>query len=354
MSGIYKKLFDLLNRSSGRPLEDFLTEIFAYVIKNDQLLLQDFLSYFNILSDDVDDLTVITQFELKALPAHEVDSRPDIAIFGEEAAILIENKLNALEGASQLSRYAEHLENFHKKKSKLVYITRDFDQKNASEIFSNCSLLSQQDFIQIRWFEVALFLKQDQYEDNTHVKELLYFMKQIRITMNHQFTPINILTLSNFSNVRQLMDEILLEEIYSRFKQVSGDATQHSTCLTQLKSHDRYVYYSKQKDKINILLGFWMNSENEKEYPEFGIQIELNPSSKKNKEWRESFRRISELHQGWEPYNLDNPNAWCGVSKKDSLQQIISEDNHILKVKTLLNDWITELEEIIREFSIRA
>ena len=349
MTGIFKILFNLKLRNSNQPLEDYLTEIFAYCLSSNKDLTNDFLDYFKISEINHEQINISTQIELKALQNHETDSRLDMAIFSESATFFFENKINAKEGHKQLSRYAEHLDLLNNKEKKLIYITRDFDEKKSSTIFKNCKTLYKNDLIQIRWFEVFRFLKK--HNTNSIVFELLNFMKQNKLSMNNQFTPIDILTMSNFSNIRKLMDEVMFGEVSKEFKKVNGSITQPSTCLTQLKSHDRYIYYANHNEKMTVLFGFWMNSTNEKDYPEIGIQIEINPNSNKNIQIREVFKKISEECDGWYTYSVTDITKWAAVVKKQSLQNILSKENHIAEIKQYFISIIKELDNIFNKYS---
>lgn len=348
MAGIFKILFKLKLRNSNQPLEDYLTEIFAYCLNNDEILTNEFLAYFGIVETELENINVSTQIELNALAEHKTDSRPDMAIFSETAVIFFENKVNAKEGVDQLSYYAEHLDKLLTENKKLVYITRDFDKKNANAILKKCKTLTEKDFVHVRWYNVFTFFKK--YNKNLIISELLKFMKQNNLSMNNQFTPIDILTLTNFSNVRKIMDETLFGDVSGNFKKVNGKIAQASTCMTQLKSHDRYVYYATHNSRVTVLLGYWMNSKNEKEYPEIGIQVEISPNAKRNIEIREIFKKVIDEFDGWDAYSLSNITEWSAVFKKQSLQHIISNNDHIKIIKDYFIAIIQDLENIFRKY----
>ncbi|MBP3192962.1 PD-(D/E)XK nuclease family protein [Natronogracilivirga saccharolytica] len=351
MKALFKTLFDLVTRESSQPLEDYLTEIFAHVLSDNQELLKVFLAKIKINRFDTEELSISTQHELTALEDHDSNSRPDIAIFGDDLAVFIENKVHSAEGKEQLKRYAEHLESLNKKHKKLVYITKNYDPKEVNELFENCNTLSKTDFIHLRWFEIAELLKN--FPDDLITYELLKFMKTNKLTMNNQFTPLDLITLSNFSNVSDIMDEVLFGEISSRFEKVNGNVTQKSTRLTQLKEHDRYIYYSGHKDKISVLLGFWLNSKKEEEYPELGIEIEINPNASRVEHWEEVFKEIEKNYLNWKTSNLNSPKQWSRVVKKSSLQTILSTENHVLESKKFLNECIDDLDSIIKTYRLR-
>lgn len=110
MTGIFKVLFNLKLNSNSQPLEDYLTEIFSYCLKNDQNIVNVFLKHFSIHSHEIEEYSISTQYKIKSLENHETDSRPDMVVFSSDLTLFFENKINALEGKKQLSRYAEHLD----------------------------------------------------------------------------------------------------------------------------------------------------------------------------------------------------------------------------------------------------
>jgi hypothetical protein len=116
------------------PLEDFFTEIFAYLLKMDSNLLCEWLKEFKISSIQPESQQINTQESFDALDEHFSGSRPDIYIeiankFSKEL-ILVECKIGSTEGPDQLQRYAEHMDKIKSISSGvLIYITRDYDKK---------------------------------------------------------------------------------------------------------------------------------------------------------------------------------------------------------------------------------
>jgi hypothetical protein len=349
MSGLFKILFDLQIKSHNQPLEDYLTEIFTYCLSQDRDMLNAFLKELNIVDRDIDEYTLTTQYELKALANHSVDSRPDMALFSNDTTIFFENKIDAKEGDQQLQRYAEHLNHTSSGNKILVYITRDYDPKEREVIFERCKNYIK--FIQLRWYEIFRFLKA--YMDNPIVLELLKFMKQNKLAMNNQYSPIDILTMTNFSRVHKIMDETMFGETSLLFEKVIGKKrTQDSTRLTQLENHDRYVYYAAYKNKLHIFLGYWMNSDNEKEYPEVGVELDISPNAEINSTLKNIFKEISDKYETWKSHNLNDPKRWAIVFRKKSLQEFLSESDHVESIKSYLKDVLGDLDSLFTEHPI--
>src|SRR5947208_2731301 len=125
----------LLRLSSGGTmrLEDFHTEIVAYVLRSFSELTIQWLSDLGLTdAAKPDKVAVETQEQIDALESHDgLGSRPDISIRINRdhctELIFVESKIGSREGSSQLQRYADHLAATKDlSKRSLIYITRDF------------------------------------------------------------------------------------------------------------------------------------------------------------------------------------------------------------------------------------
>lgn len=351
MAGIFKNLFDLKIRTSNQPKEDYLTELFAYVLSQNFEILKDFLKHFDIYSFDIEEYLLTTQLQLRKLESHSQDSRPDMALFLNDNDVIMyfENKIDAKEGDNQLPRYAEHLDQTSSLIKVLIYITRDYDNKEKKELFKNTT--SKIEFVVIRWYQIFHFLLK--HKNDLLVLELIKFMKQLNLSMNNQFTPIDLLTLSNFSKVRKMLDESMYGQVSEKFQQINHGISKKSASMTQLKDKDRYLYYRAHHQTMWVWLGFWMNSNTEKEYPEVGIVIEVAPNSDKRKEIIKIFSEIeanNKDYKDWEGVNLNYSSKWASVGVRKSLQQYLSFPNQIQKIKDFYLFYLDELENMFNEY----
>lgn len=343
---IFKTLFELRLKAHNRPVEDYLTEILKFVLSRDIDLLNHFLNYFSIIDNKIDEFEITSQLSLKKINNHSTDSRPDMAIFLEEKSIFFENKVNSKEGYKQLKRYAEQLEEIADGKKTLVYITKHYDFKNPEEIFGDC--IKEIEFISLRWYMVYRFLKL--YKADPIIFELLIFMKQNDLSMNNQFNPSDIITLTNFTNVRRMMDESMFGEVSKKFELINHGISQKSTMMTQLRDNDRYVYYQYHNNRMKCMLGYWMNSRNEKDYPDIGIIIEIAPQSTDRKNVISTFKKISEKYDSWQTVSIINPKDWAKLSYRTSLQTFLSEESQIEEIKKFFINGLNEWKQIINEY----
>lgn len=341
MGSIFSTLFSLKLRSHNQPLEDYFTEIFAYCLKENPEVLQDFLATFFIRTRTFDTYQVDTQISLKALSHHETDSRPDMGIYLDDQIIYIENKIGSSEGENQLSRYAEHLDIYEKTKT-IVYITKEYEPKEKEAILEKCN--ASINYIQIRWYQIYdLLIK---YIDLPIIKEILEFMNDIGLSVNNQFNPVDLLAMSNFHRLRKLLDESMHAEVSERFEEVLGKKSQKSTYLTQLKEHDRYIYYADQGEWFWVGLGYWFNSKNPKPYPELGVIIEVPPKISQRPAIIGAFKKISSESESWAGVHMDDPSAWTSIRKMRSLQSFLSSENHINDIKEYFLQCIEEISII--------
>ena len=149
----------LLNFQAGSiPLEDFFTEIVAALFSSEQDLLYAWLQHINIFDLETNSNTdIFTQQSFAALENHDRSSRPDIVIelVGDsfQDIIFIENKVGSSEGENQLRNYAEILAKMSNYRHKvLIYITRDFEPKDESDILKNVTQQTIK-FKQLRWYQ---------------------------------------------------------------------------------------------------------------------------------------------------------------------------------------------------------
>ncbi|MFM7426289.1 MAG: PD-(D/E)XK nuclease family protein [Elainella sp.] len=202
----------LLNLNTGSiPLEDFFTELVAYLFSQNKELLYAWLKELNLLDTDTClDAHISTQREFEPLDGHLLGSRPDILIELVDdkgcSIIFIESKIASQEGYEQLSRYAEILHNLPKfRKKLLLYITRDFEPKDREVIFKNVpdSIVC---FEQLRWHQFHRFLQP--HADTTLVQEVIEFMNEHQMAHNNQFSSIDVIALANFTKSLRSLEEI--------------------------------------------------------------------------------------------------------------------------------------------------
>jgi len=346
MKNLFKTIFDLRLKNSNNPTEDFLTEIYAFILNAYPEVLSEFLAGLNINIEDISSYSIHTQETFKKLESHDTDSRPDISIYFPNHVIFIESKIGSKEGSNQLKRYAEHL-NELKKTGTLVYLTRDFEEKNSTHILKNCT--PKINFISFRWFQVYQLLKR--HKNNILIHQILGFMEKINISSNNQFNPVDIIALSHFSRVKKMLDETMYGVVSKKFKKVANGLSKPASAMTQLKDHDRYIYHVYQKNEAWIGLGYWMNSFNDsREYPELKFVIEVSPKSPQYDNIATIMEKICGESE-WTGYNFERPKSWKGMYLKKSLRDFMSDENHITSIQEYFLNTIEEYLKIKPQFN---
>ena len=271
----------LLKLNTGSiPLEDFFTELVAYLFGTNKEILYAWLKHSSLLdSSTYLAAHVSTQQAFDPLDWHLSGSRPDILIeIGDDNSrdiIFIESKIGSQEGINQLKNYADILHGLPNFRNKLlVYITRDFEPKNPAIIFQKIPESNVQ-FRQLRWHEFYRFLK---LQANTMlVQEIITFMQEYDMAHNNQFSSVDVITLANFTKSLKLMDQIIWGGVVSqRFKEVLGAITR--PLLTEVQRDERYSIRAWKPEELYCGLGFDLQTSSLTDYPKVFLRLDVPPN----------------------------------------------------------------------------
>ena len=346
MESLFDSLLHLKVREGDRtPLEDFFTELFAYLLKTHTNLLSDFLKDFFIASfKDLEQVYVSTQEKFDALPHHTSSSIPDIFIElvseNQRYIIFIESKIGSVEGWEQLKKYAEHLNEFKNiKLGILVYITRDYEPKNSGNILKKCDS-KKIHFLQLRWYKIFNFLKK--YKNDFLVDEIIRFMEVNDMSQSRQFSAVDILALTNFPRVKSIMDETIRENVYEEFKKICGNVNKGA--LSQFNNYNRYLITSAQNQGMWIGLGYWIDPSIMSNYPDIGVIIEIDPKSDIRDEVLKAMSEIAHSNPGkWRTYNVNETKAWAGITQRKPLHYFMSGEDHVALVKEYFIETLVDI-----------
>ena len=349
MNSLFYKLLHTAASGGRIPTEDYFTEIFVHLMNEYQTILFNFVKTFNLAEIIPDSYVMQTQYTLREIRDHNCESRPDIylelANDNRKEVIFFESKIGSSEGENQLKRYAEQLDDKFSKYNRrsLVFITRDYEKKEEKSISKDC--INDVLFVQLRWYEIHRFLKQ--YEKETLIKEVINFMEVYNMDSNNQFTSVDILALTNFPRVRRMMDETMHGEVHERFQEVCGSISQHSACLTQLRDHNRYIYWSNQENGMWCGYGYWFDTENINNYPKDGLILEISPTSEVRNPVISAMKEIVKTNlDRWEEFDLIGAKVWGRILQLKSLREIVSEEDHIYSIQEFFIDSIKELSNV--------
>jgi len=223
---LYKK-----NRTKT-PLEDFTTEAFVGLLNIEEDVKVGFLTEFLCLPKG--DYQVATQ--IKYSLKDDIDCVVDVVIKSESLVCFIENKVNSKEGYRQLERYGKVLSTFAEDdiETKLYYCTKYFDDK----IYHN------HNFQQIRWFQVAKFLKQ--FREVTLANEFIDFLTQQDMSQELTLSAKDFLALENLQNILRVTNNYL-DRVKPIFENTFQSEIKISDGRTtpQILNYNRLIYLFK-------------------------------------------------------------------------------------------------------------
>ncbi|GAB4370032.1 MAG: hypothetical protein Kow00121_10410 [Elainellaceae cyanobacterium] len=345
----------LLNLNTGSiPLEDFFTELVAYLFSKNKEILYAWLEDLNLLDVNPDlDAHISTQREFEPLDGHLSGSRPDLLIElvddRSRSIIFIESKIASQEGYEQLSRYAailHSLPGFHEKF--LLYITRDFEPKDKAVIFRNIPNSIVQ-FKQLRWHQFHRFLQS--HASTMLAQEVIEFMNEHQMAHNNQFSSIDVIALANFTKSLKLMEETMWGEVSQRFEKALGAIKRQNAALTQIQLHGRYLMMADmQSGRWWCGLGFMLKTSSLTDYPTIRLMLEVAPNSNRRVEIIEAMKDICKQYD-WQGYGLNDTKAWSSIFREESLQNFLSKEDHVAAIQQFFLQALDELEKIKKEYS---
>ncbi len=234
---MFNQIFKLCKPHEGlgiTPMEDFTTEAFAGVLRNNETIRNDFLEKIGLLINVPYEIKTQQFYKLKG----DNNCRIDLVIESATTICFIENKVDSSEQKKQLSRYIKVLDEFKAKKikikTKLVYCTKYNDTKE----------FTKHGFQHIRWYQIAKFLPSE--TNQPIVDSFLKFLKTYKMAQDLT------LTISDF----QIMENI--QGMLSRFRDhldnakddfdnllIDKQKSNRAKLENEIKDFNRYIYQVK-------------------------------------------------------------------------------------------------------------
>ncbi|MEH2261172.1 PD-(D/E)XK nuclease family protein [Nostoc sp.] len=350
---------NLLNlHSASKPREDFFTEIVAYFLSLNNDILLGWLKHHSIINDDnYPSIKISTQQEHKGLKSHTEDSRLDIVVelsngFSTDV-IFIESKLGAKDGNNSLKKYTEILSNLPNVRHRiLIYITRDYEPKKEIKTLA-FNLEPKVSFYQLRWHQ--FYARLQQHAADILAQEILIFMRRNGMFTTNQFSSLDLLTMVNFNKTLNLMESTLSEEVQHEFRLAFGGVIRGAASRTQWKWDERYIIYTHFSPSTWDLwcgLGYFgLNPSNLTDYPYLGIFLQVSHKFGQRSKIIESMQKIiNDKPNLWTPSNLKVLPAWSGIFYRKSLQDFLSEENHVSAIKLFFQESIKELKTVQEQY----
>lgn len=337
---LFKDLHALLRKGQSSMYEDLLTEVFADVMRDKEVLMSYIQQFLGINLVDPQGIIITTQKSLLRIEDHETDSRPDLVVQfreqGKKYILFFENKIHSEEGHTQLERYADHLRSYRDDGylTFLIYTTRYDDMKDTDKIFSKGKSAK---FIQLRWYKIYDWLKDHK---DPYVNRVLEFMEEIGLKESRRFLPQDMYALQEMNRLQHMMDECLDGAVDEVMTKLFRKATGWSNRGVQLRDHFRYYKMNDQSNGTWVGCGFHLTED---EYPEVCVQYEVSPTSKQRKEVIKAMTQFLEDNPEWEDYDLDDDSRWSGISCDRPLLAFLKEEDHI---KSIQEYFIEKLKEL--------
>lgn len=337
---LFKDIHVLLRKGQSSMYEDLLSEIFADIISDKEVLISYIKHFLGITLVDPYGINITTQKTLSRIEDHETDSRPDLVIqFCEQDKkyiLFFENKIQSEEGYNQLERYADHLRSYHDDGylTFLIYTTRYDDPKDENKIFSKGK---SGKFIPLRWYRIYYWLKG---HEDPYINRVLEYMEEIGLKESRRFLPQDMYALQEMNRLQHMMDECLDGAVDEVMTKLFGKATGWSNRGVQLRDQFRYYKMNDQANGTWVGCGFHLTED---EYPLVCVQYEVSPTCSQREEVIKAMTEFLENNPEWEGYDLDDDSRWSGISCDRPLLVFLNEEDHVLSIQKYFSEKLKEL-----------
>jgi hypothetical protein len=352
MINIFSRLYKLKKNSDKTPEEDFLTEVFAYLIDSNHELLISFLTHFNILTlnENIFVDSVEPQKHFNKLEGHDQSSRVDLVIHLRTHIIFIENKVNSKQGDNQLKRYAEILDVKFDVKKTLVFLTKDFEKISHDQIKSECNKRELIEIKEIRWYEIHDFLLKKAHNIDLAVQLLQFLENDMNINSELQFNLSDLIAMKNVSRILKMMEKSIYGKVKTVFLEKLELKSQGSLPEIQVRRENRYVYFHSGKG-FHIVFGFFFDSISQYDYPRVGIHLWREPNTEKTQNISSVLNEIVANSSSWKSFdNLNNSTIWANIFIEKSIVEFLNTENNIESIENYLIECIEELSKVKNKF----
>ena len=280
-SSIVSRLFRYRQlRDDIAPIENFLTEYFAFCLETDESFREDFFKELEI------DYKTKNDFRINTQEINKEFGRPDIEIRFLDTYIIIESKVESLERINQLEDYANILFNETAfKKKYLIYLTKYLENKELSH--NNVELRLK------RWCDIYRIIKTSHKE---FTQQLKLFLKEQKMETIKNFTIEDCIVIKNRS-----MTEAKVNEILNYFKPIF---TKQFGSFSISNYEGYYGYSTLRVNGKDYYIGLGFFNYDELPVPYLGVYISLPKKKFENTEILKTFKKEFRLKKNWE-YNDD-------------------------------------------------
>ncbi|NJN34903.1 MAG: PD-(D/E)XK nuclease family protein [Saprospiraceae bacterium] len=214
-SSLFTQLFKYRESDKMAPKENFLTEIFAFVLEHDDVVREAFLEKIDLEDDN---------FYINTQTVY-VEGRPDIELRNDKTLVLIENKVEQREGINQLGRYYGILANEEGKRKILIYLTKYFEVKEENDVIEDYKKYKGTQEVGIinfklhcfQWRKIAQLLRKSEsiiskelHKSKSIIStELHKYLTEQGMAVEVNFKESDSFSISNITNWLKKMDAVL-------------------------------------------------------------------------------------------------------------------------------------------------
>ena len=341
-------------------MEDYLTEIVATTIQRQAIEFVRWLRALHV-TELPDSISISVHTHYYCPPSEENETRekyPDFLVrLGDglaEEIIFIESKVDSdLSGKNQLQVYARILSAFSASRKTLLFITRDYyPQDHAAVLALIPPDREKPEFLQARWSHFAAHFKQcNRAANDPIVTELLDFMKNEKLTQDHQFTPADIAAITGFQHAYSVMRSVIDDELRTRLSGVCGELMDDYDTDVQVIRGPMLTLRNRPKGRnIGVTLGFWLEPDDQG-YPWIYGDIWFDAKTQdKAKVVQAMLEFVSRKSNEWRAEDLSEASSYGRVFRECSLAAFLAEPNHASAIKKFLFEIIDDIGEFKKAY----
>ncbi len=318
---LFGKLFKYREREKISPRENFLTEIFAFVLKHDKLFRELFFKKLGLLKNEKPEILTQSTYS---------EGRPDIEIIiDKNIHVLIEVKVGTTEGYEQLNRYSEILQKSHYPQKILVYLTKYFEHKESANEKVKIKL--------IRWHEVFDILCKS---EELVTKQLVNYLEEQSMSKNVILNVNDVLAIRTINESTSKLDEVLYH-VKPNFQNVIGSSKfpnkldgcywlSHSFNGVDVKCG--FNWFWPKDTGVTLMTWLWI--------PEARTDIELIKA------------QLIEIKR-WDCW-LDEDDKGIVFAKSKSVLEFIEEEDQTKKMASFLKSGIDDLSLVLESLRLAS
>lgn len=328
---VFTKVFSYRQRENHSPLENFLTEIFSFCIKDDDKFREDFF-FTKVLKVKHDN----TDFNISTQAIYPNYGRPDIEVTYNNTAILFECKVEASERKNQLEDYASILTEEKTKFSDkhIVFLTKYFEQKDITDSRVKLHL--------IRWREVYELINDNH---NQITQQLKLFLKEKDMENVKNFNIQDLLAMKTIITTQTKMDELLEQLKPEVWKKLGGYKNSPRSSQLQYDIYiDRFALKFNEKQYLLFVGFFWWDKDDIKD-PSIGLSFQISHEQFENSSLIKILKKELENKNHWKFNNTDTTDIYISTYKPIT-DFIAGKDDNIPAMRRFIQEKLNTLYDI--------